>query len=439
VGPVRGVVKTPENGSSRGSRRTADHCQEEGIMTKTHGILKAGTLWAVLFSLILYSSPVFAATIHVPADYPTIQAGIDAAVNGDTVLVADGTYTGAGNKDIDFGGKAITVQSENGPGNCIIDCEDSGRGFYFHTSEGEGSVLSGFTIKNGHEDFGGGILCEDTSPQIDGCVIRDSIADSGGGGIAFTGYQASPTIKNCFIRMNRASGGGGIYIAHLDPNATNPNIDNCTILENTATNEGGGIYIFGNTGRQKPLCSNSIIRGNSAVNGGGIFCCYFSSTFVNCLIAQNTASASGGGIYSVGDPSKPAFINCTICDNTAAMNGGGTISAIDGTYTDCIIFSNSPNQLGTGFHGVLTYSDIEGGYEGTGNIDAGPLFADDDYHLQPGSPCVNAGDPNAFFNDFDGSRNDMGYTGGSDLFADTGRFDFLISVMSVLAHQKNYP
>lgn len=393
-------------------------------MTKTHGILKSTTFWAVVCSLSLCSSAVFATTIHVPADYPTIQAGIDAAVDGDTVLVADGTYTDVGNKDIDFGGKAITVQSENGPEHCIIDCEGTGRGFYFHTSEGENSVVFGFTIRNGHADLGGGILCENTSPQIDGCVIKDSIADSGGGGIAFTGYQASPTIKNCFIRMNRASGGGGIYIAHLDASVANPNIDNCRIIENTATNDGGGIYIHSNTGRKRPLCSNSIIRGNSAANGGGIFCCYFSSTFVNCLIAENTATVSGGGVYSTNDPSKPAFINCTICDNTAAMNGGGIISAIDGTYANCIIFSNSPNQLGTGFHGVVTYSDIEGGHEGTGNIDAGPLFADDDYHLQPGSPCVNAGDPNSFFNDFDGSRNDMGYTGGSDLFADTGRFDF---------------
>jgi hypothetical protein len=63
-----------------------------------------------------------ASTYRVPQDYATIQAGINAAIDGDTVLVADGTYTGAGNKDLDFDGKAITVKSENGPENCIIDC-----------------------------------------------------------------------------------------------------------------------------------------------------------------------------------------------------------------------------------------------------------------------------------------------------------------------------
>ncbi len=90
-----------------------------------------------------------AATIRVPWNYPTIQQAIDAAQTGDTVLVSDGIYTGEGNKNLDFKGKKITVTSLNGPASTIIDCEGSGRAFYFHSGETPDSVLSRFTIRNG--------------------------------------------------------------------------------------------------------------------------------------------------------------------------------------------------------------------------------------------------------------------------------------------------
>ena len=112
--------------------------------------------------------------IHVPGDQPTIQAGIDAAEDGDIVLVADDTYTGDGNKNLDFGGRAITVKSENGPENCIIDCENDGRGFYFHNNEGEDSVVSGLTIINGSSGYlwnGNAIYNSSSSPTITNCTF----------------------------------------------------------------------------------------------------------------------------------------------------------------------------------------------------------------------------------------------------------------------------
>ena len=114
----------------------------------------------VLASFLVLANIGFAqaAIIHVPGNYPTIQEGIDAAANGDTVLVADGTYTGVGNKDLDFRGKAITVKSENGAGSTIIDCEGVGRGFHFYSGETSESVVSGFTVKNG--SAGGGNLIQ---------------------------------------------------------------------------------------------------------------------------------------------------------------------------------------------------------------------------------------------------------------------------------------
>ena len=115
-------------------------------------------LWTVTF-LGFASTGLGADTLYVgPGEaFTTIQAAVDWTVNGDTVVVRDGTYTGGGNRDIDFRGKAITVCSENGPATCIIDCEQLGRAFYFHTGETSSAVVSGFTIRNGSAESGGGI------------------------------------------------------------------------------------------------------------------------------------------------------------------------------------------------------------------------------------------------------------------------------------------
>ncbi|HNS21294.1 MAG TPA: hypothetical protein PKH24_12395 [Sedimentisphaerales bacterium] len=123
------------------------------------------SLGAIVCGFIVMScSASFAKTIRVTnngtGEYPTIQAAINASVSGDTVLVAPGTYTGDGNRDIDFGGKAITVRSETGPGTCIIDAQgsfaDRHRGFNFHMGEQADSVLDGFTITGGYQYPGEG-------------------------------------------------------------------------------------------------------------------------------------------------------------------------------------------------------------------------------------------------------------------------------------------
>ncbi len=119
-------------------------------------------------------------------DFSTIQAAINDSNNGDTVLVADGIYTGDGNRDIDFHGKAITVKSENGPETCIIDCNgtesDGHRGFYFHSREDANSAIIGFTITNGYADDGGGLYCSKSSPIIENCRFVANRASSGYGG-----------------------------------------------------------------------------------------------------------------------------------------------------------------------------------------------------------------------------------------------------------------
>ncbi len=165
----------------------------------------------------------------------TIQAGIDAAAAGDTVVVADGTYTGEGNRDLDFGGRGITLVSENGAENTIIDCEgteiDPHRGFYFHSGETADTVLDGFTIQNGRmsgEDGGGGIHCINSGPTVTNCTILGNVGVFLGGGIYCR--NGNPAITNCAFRNNSAEyHGGGLYCRE-----SNPVIRDCTFIANSA-------------------------------------------------------------------------------------------------------------------------------------------------------------------------------------------------------------
>lgn len=197
-----------------------------------------------ILSLLLIAGIAAAVTIHVPGDYPTIQAGINAAVDGDTVMVANGTYTGTGNKNLDFGGKAILVTSENGAESCVIDCQNSGRAFWFHYGETSSSVVSGFTMKNGSN---GGIFLYNCSPIIRHCIIKDN----NGRGISCS--VAAPTITHCVFDDNYGSQGGGIYLS-----TSNATIRNCTFYGNDA-NKGGAVYCYNSS----PEISSCIISWNT--------------------------------------------------------------------------------------------------------------------------------------------------------------------------------
>ena len=145
-------------------------------------------LLSVFAAFFISTSVVFAADRLVPSVYATIQAGIDAAMAGDTVIVEPNIYTGTGNKNLDFDGEAITVRSTNPNdplvvASTVIDCENSGRGFYFHSGEGPNSVISGLTITNGYvyDANGGGIYCSGSSPTIRNCTITGNRADGRNG------------------------------------------------------------------------------------------------------------------------------------------------------------------------------------------------------------------------------------------------------------------
>ncbi len=222
--------------------------------------IKVHLFCVFVLSLILCSTTAFGATILVPGDYKTIQVGINAASDGDTVLVADGIYTGRLNKNIDFKGKEITVRSENGPEQCIIDCGGNGRGFYFHSGELEDSVLSGFTITNGRTtNYGAGIYCSGSSPTITQCII----------------------VNNKVIGTSNNSHGGGIYLG----SGACPNITNCIIMRNTSNYQGGGIYCYNGN----PIITNCTITRNMAVDGGGIYSRFKPAPrLTNCILWGNT-------------------------------------------------------------------------------------------------------------------------------------------------------
>lgn len=195
-------------------------------------MLKKQIVFLFVFSLmlVLYISPVEAEVRYVPGEYRTIQAGINAAVDGDTVLAAPGVYRGNGNYNIDFLGKAVTVMSETGAENTLIEAEFQGRGVIFQSSETNASVLEGFTIVNCYvegQTFGGGILCENSSPTIKGNIISNCEAYYGGGIACLNG---SPLIQDNEIRGNHSEWGTGILCCF----GGQPTIIGNTIVDNFA-------------------------------------------------------------------------------------------------------------------------------------------------------------------------------------------------------------
>lgn len=183
----------------------------------------------ILIALLVIPLTAYGATLLVPDQYTTIQAAINASNHGDTVLVASGIYSGGGNYNLDFYGRAITVMSEFGPFNTTINCGNLGRGFYFHSGETSASVLEGFTIVSGSSSYGGGINITSASPTISHCILyNNSAANSYGGGIYIS--SGSPTIVNCSIVMNTSKYGGAIYSTN-----SSPTINSCIVVSNTAT------------------------------------------------------------------------------------------------------------------------------------------------------------------------------------------------------------
>jgi len=341
-----------------------------------------------------------AADINVPDDYATIQEAIDAAVDGDVVIVDPGTYY----ENINFLGKGITVRSmdpddPNLVAATIIDGNQIDSVVTFHGKEGPDSVLIGVTVQNGFADEGGGISCRFSSPSIINCIIADNKTncsdktnssryetnDGVGGGIYC--FASSPTIDNCIIIRNSTpyrGQGGGIYCKSSLPNISNctPNISNCIISMNYSERRGEGIYCNCSSpnitdciiSENSVYCYNSSLNINNCIinnsKGYGIYCtssspcineclifgnsggihCQGSSwplshfTISNCIITGNSAPWDGGGIYC--DSASPRISGCIISENIASEGGGIHCLSSSPTISDCAITENSAQAGG---------------------------------------------------------------------------------------------
>ncbi len=239
-------------------------------------------------------------------------------------------------ESIDLLGKTINLHSSGGPDVTIIDATGLGPVSVVTCNSGEwlGTVLDGFTITGGTAPFGGGMFIDD----------------------------ARPTVINCNFIGNTSVNGGGMYSG----NGSEPRVTNCIFGGNFADEFGGGVH---NDNDSVTWLTNCIFIGNSAVTGGGMANVNSSTWVTNCTFIGNSA-VTGGGMGNVD--SSPVV-------------------------TNCVLWGDSPDELGTG-NAAVSYSNIEGGWPGTGNIDAEPWFLDPDngdYRLGPGSPCIDAGDNTA--------------------------------------------
>ena len=309
----------------------------------------------VLCVLAFAVTPLHATTIRVDGsgggDFLTIQEGIDNSFDGDTVLVAAGTYSGENNYSLDFVGLKIVLMSEEGAENTIIDCHGLGKGITLDSEEDSTAVIQGFTIKNASGTNGAGIRAHDASPLIKDCIIMDCTGNNGAG--IYVGYNQTPgAIRDCKFYGNSANWrGGGLHGDNCDAPIY---ITNCTFVDNRVTSAG---HITNGGGAIASISSPLIIR--------------------NCTLVENSCNDGAGGILCFG--SGPEISNCVIAFSTEG-NAVGEVSGGPSICAHNVIYGNA------GGDSVLSHPD---------NIHEDPLFCDTEnpdepYSVHADSPCLSS-------------------------------------------------
>ncbi len=326
----------------------APHTPNISSIKNVGGKMKRFIVFLCFFVILNLSATI----INIPADQPTIQAGIDASVNADTVLVQPGTYY----ENINYNGKNITVaslfltiQDTAYISQTIIDGNQNGSVVIFENGEDSTAVLIGFSITNGNDYMGGGINCSNSAgPMLVNLLVFGNYAEFGGGGIKTTYCSPDLYLINSKIYNNVVSGFGGGYGGGIYSSTSRMRIENSEITCNSAS-YGGGIYF--NYDNHSNLI-NLIISNNSADVGGGIYSYNSDIILENIIIHNNQASSIGGGIYNYWN-ANPSMGNVSIVNNSAQLGGGVYCKHNSGfTFSSenrCSIYQNNQfNSRGIG-------------------------------------------------------------------------------------------
>jgi len=291
--------------------------------------------------------------------YCMILLAINAAVDTDEIVVAPGTYF----ETINFLGKAISLRSSGGPQVTVIDAQCSGTVVTCSSGEGPDTVLNGFTITNGVGLLGGGMFNSSSSPTVTNCTFINNDADAGGG--MFNHNNSDPAVTSCTFAGNFAVIGGGM----ANDGNSDPTVANCRFSGNSAGN-GGGMFNWDSS----PALASCTFSGNSAGNGGGMYNRNSNPTLANCTFSGNDAGRYGGGMYN-WDSSEPSVINCTFSHNDASGGGGMHNDDSSPTVANCILWDNHGGQIESWSSSeTVTFSNVQGGWPGPGNIDIDPWF-----------------------------------------------------------------
>jgi hypothetical protein len=362
-------------------------------------------LLSLTTAFVVCTSLTFAATIEVPIDQPTIQAGLDASLANDTVLVYDGTYTEnivMPGHDVVLASRYIITGDTNRIRFTIIDGDSSGPVISVNSGETVSCVIAGFTIRNGFTndpDFGGGIYCNGAGPTISHNNIEQNTGYLGGGIHVSNG---TPIIEHNLIRDNHSYFDSGSF---------------------TGWALGGGIYCL----NAAATIDRNIIIANRGSAGGGVYCLHSNVVLTGSIIARCTSVVAGAGLFA--DSSAPQIDHTTIKDNVQYVflesEGGLYFRESNGMVSNSVVCCNVGTQVGA--EGTLLptirYSDIVGGYAGEGNVDVDPMMCDPaelDFYLHIDSPVRYAGEGGTYMGARDIGCTDccLGTTGNVNLDTD---------------------